>query len=164
MILDCFSGVDQTKYSLDMFTSNSQTVNLTEAAAVSVFLDLKGVLCCLGQNWYQGFTTDPIHFTFLPFGLSWTLTHRKTHRFTSDKLTLTHFFALMQRRQSWSSLLCLVWFSIWFGNFRVCNSTLCFLLFVCHFFFLPRQSVSLSNKNLEAKFSQYFFQPPDKNL
>lgn len=44
-------------------------------------------------------------------------------------------------------------------------STLCFWLFVCPFFFLlPRQSVSLSNKNLEAKFSQYFFQPPDKNL
>lgn len=36
--------------------------------------------------------------------------------------------------------------------------------FVSFFFPLPRQSVSLSNKNLEAKFSQYFFQPPDKNL
>lgn len=62
-------------------------------------------------------------------------------------------------REGRSSLTCLVWFSIWFGIFKVCY----FWLFVC-LFSLPRQSVSLSNKNLEAKFSQYFFQPPDKNL
>lgn len=66
-----------------------------------------------------------------------------------------------RKGRSHSALLCLVWFSIWFGIFKV--ATLCFWLFVC-LFVLPRQSVSLSNKNLEAKFSQYFFQPPDKNL
>lgn len=48
MILDCFSIVDQAKYSLDMFTSNLQTVNLTEAIAVSIFVSLKGMLCSLG--------------------------------------------------------------------------------------------------------------------
>lgn len=39
--VDCFSGVDQNKYSLDMFTSSSLTVNLTEGAAACVALYLK---------------------------------------------------------------------------------------------------------------------------
>lgn len=50
-------------------------------------------------------------------------------------------------------------------SFKVSLFNSLFLAFCVSFFFLlPRQSVSLSNKNLEAKFSQYFFQPPDKNL
>lgn len=48
--VDCFSGVDQTKYSLDMFTSNSQSVNLTEAPAVCIVLYLKRVLRLLGSK------------------------------------------------------------------------------------------------------------------
>lgn len=57
-------------------------------------------------------------------------------------------------------------YCVWFGSvFGFSRFAIYFWLFVCRFFFpLPRQSVSLSNKNLEAKFSQYFFQPPDKNL
>lgn len=62
--------------------------------------------------------------------------------------------------------LSLVCFSIWFwGVFLILGffSPLSFLAFRVSFCSQTAGFFS-NNKNLEAKFSQYFFQPPDKNL
>lgn len=89
MILSCFSGVDQTKYSLDLIESNSQTVSLTEAAAVCVSLYLKHVLCRQGLKLISRLHYKPYSLYF--FSAIWLLsnvqTQKKTHIFTSDKLT-----------------------------------------------------------------------------
>lgn len=99
-----FSGVDQTKYSLDTFTSNSRAVSLTEAVSECIILHLSSVI-----------TAVPVllFFSFCPV-VPLTLIYRKTHVSTSGKLTLTHFFALMQRRQFLFLSTC-VWFSSVFG-------------------------------------------------
>lgn len=94
---------------------------------------------------------DLIRFTVLP------VTHTKnTHLLRQTDFEL---FLLPQPGKAVPLPVYRFWFAIWFGGFIYFH----FCLLVS--FVLPRLSVSLSNKNLEAKFSQYFFfQPPDKNV
>lgn len=144
-----FSGMDQTKYSLDKFMSH-KTINLTEACVSSSVSE-----ACVNIE------TSLQTLLILHFLTTWLRINTEKHSFTSGKMTLGPFLRTGAEKAAAGSLYC-VWFSLVFG-LAFLGIAVCFWLFVC-LFFLPRQSVSLSNKNLEAKFSQYFFQPPDKNL
>lgn len=115
-----FSGVDQTKYSLDTFTSNSPAVSLNEVVPMWIFLY---VLCLtLGSKWMTSIEVVSICLFYSP---------TNTQKNAQFPLSQTDYFARMQRS---SSPLCLVWFSIWFGIFKVCYSTLRIWLFRIVFF------------------------------
>lgn len=74
--VDCFSGVDQNKYSLDMFTSSSLTVNLTEGAAACVALYLK---CYVTRVKIYDNTSLQALFIFLFFFFNHLASHKHLH-------------------------------------------------------------------------------------
>lgn len=165
MILSCFSGVDQTKYSLDMIESNSQTVSLTEAAAVCVFLYLTHVLYRQGLKLISRLHYKPYSlYFFLPFGLSSTRRRRKNTHFHLRQIDLNP--CLCPRAEKAAPVL-LYW--VWFGSvfglvfLGFCYSTLCFWLFVCLFFCQDSLFLYLI-KIWKLNFHSFFSQPPDKNL
>lgn len=102
-------------------------VNLTEAAAGCIIL-------YLGSKWMTRHHCRP--YTFNHLASHKHLHTEKTHSFTSGKLTIS--VPSCREGSSCSSLLCLVWFSIWFSGLLF-N----FLAFYGLFFFFCPDSLFL---------------------